>query len=305
MSDAATFDTAPTIDWRDRIHPAADLFPLLDVDELSALGEDIKKHGLKAPIALIRHDGEWVVLDGRNRLYGMQVFGMRIDFDNLDNPKMFVKLPARTDPVAYVISANIHRRHLNAEQKRELIGRLLKANPEKSDRQVATVVKADHKMVGAIRTELEGRGEIPHVESRTDTRGRRQPAAKVKPSELARRHEMRLAKSDATRSKHAAEKKKQEEERRKIEKEKSERLAYKLARNDLAIAREVHRVLEEGDTHHLMISLEWANEIEETGEINAEPMPVADAPLPSAEDDGLDIPASLRCEPPAATGGAS
>ena len=38
----------------------------------------------------------------------------------------------RTDPYAYVISANIRRRHLTAEQKRELIAKLIKATPEKA-----------------------------------------------------------------------------------------------------------------------------------------------------------------------------
>jgi hypothetical protein len=80
------------------------------------------------------------------------------------------------DPYTYVISANIHRRHLTAEQKRELIAKLLKAKPEASDRQTATAIKVDHKTVGAVRADLEGRGEIPHVSTRTDTSGRKQTA---------------------------------------------------------------------------------------------------------------------------------
>ena len=33
--------------WRDviKIHPAADLFPMMSPDELKALGEDIKRNG--------------------------------------------------------------------------------------------------------------------------------------------------------------------------------------------------------------------------------------------------------------------
>src|SRR5262249_50024843 len=81
-------------------------------------------------------------------------------------------------PAAYVISANIHRRHLTTEQKRELITKLIKAAPEKSDRQIAAAAKVDHKTVGVARARVEGRGEIPHVEERTDTKGRKQPARK-------------------------------------------------------------------------------------------------------------------------------
>ena len=41
------------------------------------------------------------------------------------------------EAAACVISANIHRRHLTAEQRRELIEKLLKADPGQSDRQIA------------------------------------------------------------------------------------------------------------------------------------------------------------------------
>jgi hypothetical protein len=82
------------------------------------------------------------------------------------------------DPYAYVLSANIHRRHLTAEQKNELIGKLLKARPEMSDRHIAAIAKRDHKTVGKKRTEMKSRGEIPHVEKRTDTKGRKQPSTK-------------------------------------------------------------------------------------------------------------------------------
>ena len=62
---------------------------------------------------------------------------------------------------AYVISKNIRRRHLTLEQKRELIEKLLRADPTKSDRQIARTVKADNKTVGAVRKRAEAREEIP------------------------------------------------------------------------------------------------------------------------------------------------
>jgi hypothetical protein len=89
-----------------------------------------------------------------------------------------ITLDTSVDPYAYVISANIRRRHLSAEQQRELIAKLIKATPEKSDRQIAETVKVDHKTVGAVRAEQERRGEIPRVETRTDSKGRKQPRRK-------------------------------------------------------------------------------------------------------------------------------
>ena len=75
-----------------------------------------------------------------------------------------------------VLSLNVHRRHLTTEQKRELIDTLLKRQPEMSDRHIGNLVKADNKTVATRRAKLEGREEIPHVETRTDSKGRKQPA---------------------------------------------------------------------------------------------------------------------------------
>ena len=45
-------------------HPLADLLPLLHGDDLDALAEDIRQHGLRVAITLL--NGQ--VLDGRNQL---------------------------------------------------------------------------------------------------------------------------------------------------------------------------------------------------------------------------------------------
>src|SRR5262249_9461980 len=81
---------------------------------------------------------------------------------------------------ADALGLNLHRRHLTAAQKREVIARELKAYPERSDRSVAAVVKADNKTVAAVRSELERREEIPHTPKRTDRTGRKQVAKRSK-----------------------------------------------------------------------------------------------------------------------------
>jgi ParB-like chromosome segregation protein Spo0J len=147
-------------------HPLADIFPLLEGDEFEALVADIKANGLHEPIILL----DDLILDGRNRYRACIAAGVEPSWRPFQGD----------DPAAYVVSMNVARRHLTAEQKRELVAKLLKAKPEKSNRQIATVTRADHKTVGSIRSDMEGRGEIPHVETRTDTKGRKQPAAKSK-----------------------------------------------------------------------------------------------------------------------------
>src|SRR5687767_859149 len=69
-----------TRSWRDvvRIHPAADLFPLLSREQLIELGEDIKKNGVQEPVRLIELDGDELLLDGRNRLDAMEAVGLPV-----------------------------------------------------------------------------------------------------------------------------------------------------------------------------------------------------------------------------------
>ena len=128
------------------------------------------------------------VLDGISRLDAMELAGLPLvsdegeltgaRFDQLwEKDRVCSTASGRqikpgTDPYAYVISANIRRRHLTAEQKRELIAKLIKSTPEKSDRAIAKTAKVDHKTVGAVRGNLEARGEVPHVATRKDAKGR-------------------------------------------------------------------------------------------------------------------------------------
>src|SRR5436309_2570740 len=126
------------ISWRDQIkvHPAADLFPMMSDADLDELAADLAEHGLYQAIAFQGDE----LLDGRNRLAAIH----RIkDETRRNNLLGFVASTKRVldvrDPTAYVVSANLHRRHLTAEQKRELIETLLRERPDRSDRGTAKI----------------------------------------------------------------------------------------------------------------------------------------------------------------------
>ena len=144
-------------------HPFSKLFPPISEEDFNKLAGDIKLNGLHQPI--VRNQGQ--ILDGNNRYRACELAKIAPKFADFTGDDAAAR--------NYVISANIHRRHLSPEQRREIIAALLKAEPTKSDRTIAGTANVDHKTVGAVREQLEGRGEIPHVETTTDKVGRKQP----------------------------------------------------------------------------------------------------------------------------------
>jgi len=92
------------------VHPFAELFPLMDSASLAELADDIRTNGQREAIVLI--DG--AVLDGRNRLAACEVAGIEPQFRNFEGG----------DPLAYVLSLNLARRHLNESQRAMVAARL-------------------------------------------------------------------------------------------------------------------------------------------------------------------------------------
>jgi len=156
--------------WRDHlaIHPACEKLPAMTPDALHDLSNDIRVHGLQEKVKLIRHGVSYAVLDGRSRLDALEMIAPIQVFDgNTPNRRFFevIDLEGR-DPQTFVISMNLHRRHLTAEQRRDLVADMLKAQPELSDRTIASTTRVSDKTVGAVRRRLEAGAEIPHQQSR-------------------------------------------------------------------------------------------------------------------------------------------
>lgn len=86
-------------------HPAANVFPMMPEAELAEMAADIRENGLLNAIEI--YEGK--IIDGRNRYKACSMVGVKPDFIELD-------LGADFDPVTYVLSLNLHRRHLNAGQ---------------------------------------------------------------------------------------------------------------------------------------------------------------------------------------------
>lgn len=96
-------------------HPLADIFPWLEGAANDALREDIRQNGIREPVVFL--DG--AILDGRNRYQCARDLGIaypRREFgsDPLDG----------TDPLAFVISLNLTRRHLSESQRASVAAKL-------------------------------------------------------------------------------------------------------------------------------------------------------------------------------------
>ena len=86
-----------------RHHEYAALFPMLPDAELQSLANDIRDNGLETPIVTL----EGAILDGRNRHRACEIAGVSPRFEEYTGK----------DPMQFVISHNLHRRHLTESQR--------------------------------------------------------------------------------------------------------------------------------------------------------------------------------------------
>jgi ParB-like chromosome segregation protein Spo0J len=130
-----------------RAHKMAEIFPLLEGSEFETLKADIAMKGVLEPIVTCQ--GE--ILDGRNRYRACQALGIECP----------TKEYTDDDPLGFVISLNLHRRHLNESQRAMAAARLANmrqgartdldqpsANlPEVSQKQAAALLNVSDRLV--------------------------------------------------------------------------------------------------------------------------------------------------------------
>jgi ParB-like chromosome segregation protein Spo0J len=144
-------------------HPLANLFPLMNGTKFEELVADIKAHGLREQITL--YQGK--VLDGRNRYRACLKLKLAPQVDLFSGTGgEFTQFDGDDDDArAFVISKNIHRRHLTTEQRRELLVKLVAAQPQKSDRAIAKEVGTAHTTVARARKKAVATGAVAPVEN--------------------------------------------------------------------------------------------------------------------------------------------
>jgi hypothetical protein len=123
-------------------HPVADVFPLLEGDEFRALVEDILAHGQREPIWTYQKK----IIDGRNRYRACREAGVQPKTREWDG---------RGSLVAFVLSLNMHRRHLTSSQRAAVAAELLPL--------LETEAKERQRVAGGDRQSARGkaRGSVP------------------------------------------------------------------------------------------------------------------------------------------------
>lgn len=85
-------------------HPAASIFPMMDGDEYEQFKADIKANGQRQPVIFWKT----LLVDGRNRMRACTELGIE---------PLTMELPEDANPVQWIVSENIMRRHLSASQR--------------------------------------------------------------------------------------------------------------------------------------------------------------------------------------------
>ena len=131
--------TKPADDFGSFIaHPLANMFPMIEGNAFEELKRDIAAQGILEPIRLY----QGMILDGRNRYAAGKACGHTFSVDD------FVQWEGTiADAEAWVISTNLHRRHLSAKQKQEMVRDRIRKAPEMSNRQIAKLLGVSHTMV--------------------------------------------------------------------------------------------------------------------------------------------------------------
>ncbi len=99
-----------------KIHPLAEKLPMMPEEELAELSDDIKENGQREDCVLLDNQ----ILDGRGRCVACERVGVKPRCRKYDRSR------DGNDPVAFVLTHNVYRRHLTIQQRAMALAELRK-----------------------------------------------------------------------------------------------------------------------------------------------------------------------------------
>ena len=150
--------------------------PPLSPEEYDGLQESIALSGVLVPI-LVDCDGPVRrIIDGSHR---------KEIADDLGYECPEVVHQGEEDELRALARAlNLARRHMNREQKRQIIADQLRETPDHTDRRMAKMLGVNHETVASVRAELEAVGGIRQLGRRVGSDGKAYKASKPGPAAL-------------------------------------------------------------------------------------------------------------------------
>ncbi len=227
MSDTKT-QTQPS--WRDwlPVHPANKIFPPLAPEKLEAIGRAMlaKQARGEKPIPeriVLFYDGErpglavinkpdwWrqkthlaklSVGDGCSRLDAAEKY---LGINWFEECATFIRIEylrgeGAVEPWSFSFDANFRRRQLKPRDRRDVVAAYRKARPDLSDNAIAKELDVSPTTVASVTKALEATGDVSKMETRVDSKGRKQRTRKprkTKPEDEEERVGARLAESDS------------------------------------------------------------------------------------------------------------
>jgi N6-adenosine-specific RNA methylase IME4/ParB-like chromosome segregation protein Spo0J len=126
------------------------ILPPLDADAFESLKADILERGVLVPI---ERDDRGALLDGHHRVRALQE--LRSAGHPIAEPPVLIRAGlTEAEKRAHVRSLNLHRRHLSAAQRRQVIAAQLADTPDDSDRVIARRLAVSHTTVATVRRRL-------------------------------------------------------------------------------------------------------------------------------------------------------
>jgi ParB-like chromosome segregation protein Spo0J len=118
------------------VHPCADVFTYINIQDIHALAENIKENGLKNKIQI--NNGK--IIDGRNRFIACELVNVEKEFEEIDLPEQ--------DILNHVMSLNTHRRHLSESQRGWIAANIYENDKSLTQEKLAKLMNVSRRSIG-------------------------------------------------------------------------------------------------------------------------------------------------------------
>lgn len=176
-----------------KIHPIADIFPRMFVEDFAALRDDIAAYGVREPVWTWNKQ----LIDGRHRLLACTELGIKCPTREFEGTE--------AELVPFVLSLNLRRRHLDASQRAMVAASIPPIGGPIKIEQAAELMNVGQRTVERAKKVIEH--GVPELKAAVE-KGEVSVAAAAEVAELPKREQRWLVKEGAVKEAAAAKREK-------------------------------------------------------------------------------------------------